>query len=155
MADHSFNVLIWDSAQPERDARVRPNTRVPNFPRVARQQPDPRPASAPAQLSTMALSPAPSTPLSLSRSDIYPSSNPYHTRESPPANARTFLIDELGRFSTSEISDALIKLGLGHDARNAPVQHGGYIPDIHMLSPSPSDTVGQNTRVYGYAYTIK
>ena len=35
----------------------------------------------------------------------------------------------LYKYSTCEISDALIKLGL---------PHGGHIPDIHMLSPAPS-----------------
>jgi len=44
-------------------------------------------------------------------------------------------------FSTCEISDALIKLG---------VSTGGYIPDIHMFSPSPS-----TTRICAPAYTVQ
>ncbi|KAF9459809.1 RraA-like protein [Collybia nuda] len=44
-------------------------------------------------------------------------------------------------FSTCEISDALIKLG---------VLHGGHIPDIHNVSLS-----GNGTRICGPAYTVK
>ncbi|KAG9316620.1 ribonuclease E inhibitor RraA/Dimethylmenaquinone methyltransferase [Chiua virens] len=47
----------------------------------------------------------------------------------------------LSTFSTCEISDALIKLG-------SP--HGGYIPDIHIQSPSNTDT-----RICGPAYTVQ
>jgi len=47
----------------------------------------------------------------------------------------------LSKFSTCELSDALIKLGL---------PHGGHIPDIFMLSPSDPDT-----RICGPAYTVK
>jgi len=47
----------------------------------------------------------------------------------------------LSRFSSCELSDALIKLGL---------PHGGHIPDIHMLSPSDPET-----RICGPAYTVK
>ena len=50
----------------------------------------------------------------------------------------------LSKFSTCEISDALIKLG---------VPHGGHIPDIHMLSPSPH-TAG-DMRICGPAYTVQ
>ena len=39
---------------------------------------------------------------------------------------------KLATFSTCEISDALIKLGL---------PHGGHIPDLHMLSPSSSASI--------------
>ncbi|CAE6407174.1 unnamed protein product [Rhizoctonia solani] len=64
-------------------------------------------------------------------------------------------IEQLVQFSSCEISDALIKLGLTHNAKDAPVQRGGYIPDINMLSPSPTVGDGQNTRICGYAYTVK
>ena len=47
----------------------------------------------------------------------------------------------LAGFSTCEISDALIKLG-------SP--HGGYIPDINMLSPSD-----RSVRICGPAYTVQ
>ena len=47
----------------------------------------------------------------------------------------------LASFSTCEISDALIKLGL---------PHGGHIPDVHMLSPSGSDI-----RICAPAYTVQ
>lgn len=46
----------------------------------------------------------------------------------------------LSSFSTCEISDALIKLGL---------PHGGHIPDIHMVSPS------SDTRICAQAYTVQ
>jgi regulator of RNase E activity RraA len=45
-------------------------------------------------------------------------------------------------FSTCEISDALIKLGL---------PHGGHIPDIGLLSPSPTT----DTKLCGPAYTVR
>jgi len=47
----------------------------------------------------------------------------------------------LGAFSTCEISDALIKLG---------VPHGGHIPDIHLISSSRS-----SARICGPAYTVR
>jgi regulator of RNase E activity RraA len=48
----------------------------------------------------------------------------------------------LAAFSTCEISDALIKLGLSH---------GGYIPDISLVSPSPT----ADTKLCGPAYTVQ
>lgn len=54
---------------------------------------------------------------------------------SPPQSA-------LATFSSCEISDALIKLGL---------PHGGHIPDIRMLSPTTSG----ETRLCGPAYTVQ
>ena len=50
---------------------------------------------------------------------------------------------QLVEFSTCEISDALIKLKL---------PHGGYIPDIYMLSPSASES---SLRICGPAYTVR
>lgn len=47
----------------------------------------------------------------------------------------------LSKFSSCELSDALIKLGL---------PHGGHLPDIHMMSPSDP-----STRICGAAYTVK
>ena len=47
----------------------------------------------------------------------------------------------LAKFSTCELSDALIKLG---------VPHGGHIPDIHIFSPSSGDA-----RICGPAYTVQ
>jgi len=49
----------------------------------------------------------------------------------------------LAGYSTCEISDALIKLGL---------PHGGHIPDITMFSPSSDDA---GVRICGAAYTVK
>lgn len=54
-------------------------------------------------------------------------------------------------FSTCELSDALLKLG---------VPHGGHIPDIHRISPeSPrtnSDSKGSaSVRLCGPAYTVR
>ncbi|KAG8728064.1 hypothetical protein FRC12_022041 [Ceratobasidium sp. 428] len=65
------------------------------------------------------------------------------------------LVNELAQFSTCEISDALVKLGLTHNAKETPVQRGGFIPDVSMMSPSPNDMAGQNTKICGYAYTVK
>jgi hypothetical protein len=154
MSDSAFNVWIWDASQPERATRSRPNTRVPNlFPRVYRPQPNQH--SSPACLPPSAASPSLSTSMSLSHSDPGPSTNSYTTIAALPANPQMSLVEELGRFSTSQISDALIALGLTHDTETTLVQREGYIPDIYMLSPSPSDMAGQNTRICGYAYTIK
>jgi len=47
-------------------------------------------------------------------------------------------------YSTCEISDALVKLG---------VPHGGHIPDIHMFSPSAAGF--NETRICGPAYTVQ
>ena len=48
---------------------------------------------------------------------------------------------DLSKYSSCEVSDALIKLG-------AP--HGGHIPDMTMLSPAD-----QTTRLCGPAYTVQ
>ncbi|CCL99090.1 uncharacterized protein FIBRA_01104 [Fibroporia radiculosa] len=53
------------------------------------------------------------------------------------------LLSSLAKFSTCEISDALIKIGF---------PHGGHIPDIHMFSPQSS---GSDVRVCGPAYTVQ
>ena len=50
----------------------------------------------------------------------------------------------LANFSTCEISDALIKLGL---------PHGGHLPDIQMFSPGTSNQA--ETRLCGPAYTVQ
>lgn len=42
-----------------------------------------------------------------------------------------------------------------HNALDAPVQRGGFIPDIQMMSPSPNDLNGQTKRICGFAYTVK
>ncbi|XP_006460760.1 hypothetical protein AGABI2DRAFT_117687 [Agaricus bisporus var. bisporus H97] len=62
----------------------------------------------------------------------------------PEDLART--TSKLVDFSTCEISDALIKL---------KVPHGGYIPDINMLSPSPSSPSASSIRLCGPAYTVR
>ncbi|KAI5123925.1 hypothetical protein M0805_006342 [Coniferiporia weirii] len=53
----------------------------------------------------------------------------------------------LARFSTCELSDALIKLGL---------PHGGHIPDVHRIA-APTASVGAGTagRLCGPAYTVQ
>lgn len=53
---------------------------------------------------------------------------------------RSFPVIMLARFSTCEISDALIKLG-------SP--NGGYIPDLNLMSQ------GTNSRLCGPAYTVQ
>jgi regulator of RNase E activity RraA len=49
----------------------------------------------------------------------------------------------LSQYSSCEISDALLKLGL---------PHGGHIPDIHMFSPSATSS---EVKICGPAYTVK
>lgn len=49
----------------------------------------------------------------------------------------------LSSFSSCEISDALIKLG---------VPHGGFIPDVYMLSPAPW---AAPVKICAPAYTVK
>ncbi|KZT66378.1 RraA-like protein [Daedalea quercina L-15889] len=49
----------------------------------------------------------------------------------------------LADFSTCELSDALIKVGL---------PHGGHIPDIHMYSPHSG---ASDVRICGPAYTVQ
>jgi len=51
-------------------------------------------------------------------------------------------------FSSCEVSDALLKLG---------VPHGGHIPDIHPISPPhlPSDKNTPGVRLCGPAYTVR
>jgi regulator of RNase E activity RraA len=49
----------------------------------------------------------------------------------------------LSQYSSCEISDALIKLGL---------PHGGHIPDIHTLSLSTSSS---DIKICGPAYTVQ
>ncbi|KAG8747126.1 hypothetical protein FRC10_002175 [Ceratobasidium sp. 414] len=128
----SYNVLVWDSKHPDRPTRSRHTQRsqIMDIPRVPRQN----------------LSSRSST-----------SSNSYTTAMDPSANPspQPALINELAQFSTCEISDSLVKLGLTHNAKENPVQRGGFIPDINMMSPSPNDMGGQNTKICGFAYTVK
>ena len=50
-------------------------------------------------------------------------------------------------FSTAEVSDALIKLG---------VPHGGHIPDIYRIAPHPrSESGALGVRLCGPAYTVR
>ncbi|GJJ06398.1 hypothetical protein Clacol_000589 [Clathrus columnatus] len=60
---------------------------------------------------------------------------------STSATRTTPAFQTLSGFSSCEVSDALVKLGL---------PHGGHIPDIHLLSP-----VDPKTRICGSAYTVK
>ncbi|PCH43379.1 RraA-like protein [Wolfiporia cocos MD-104 SS10] len=53
------------------------------------------------------------------------------------------LLSSLAKYSTCELSDALIKIGL---------PHGGHIPDIRMLSPRPGPA---DVRVCGPVYTVQ
>ncbi|KAF4567615.1 hypothetical protein EYR40_006616 [Pleurotus pulmonarius] len=57
-------------------------------------------------------------------------------------SAARSLLSRLAAFSSCEISDALIKLG---------IPHGGYIPDINMVSPATSSDI----RICGPAYTVQ
>ena len=49
-------------------------------------------------------------------------------------------------FSTCELSDALLKLG---------VPHGGHIPDIHRISPNSDSNGSTSVRLCGPAYTVR
>ncbi|THH19836.1 hypothetical protein EW146_g1379 [Bondarzewia mesenterica] len=60
----------------------------------------------------------------------------------PPDTSPSPLAD----YSTCELSDALLKLG---------VVHGGHISDIHMISPSPSSSIAESARLCGPAYTVR
>ncbi|KAF8639543.1 hypothetical protein AX17_001448 [Amanita inopinata Kibby_2008] len=51
---------------------------------------------------------------------------------------------QLVTFSTCEISDALVKLG---------IPNGGHLADIHMVSPAPPQQ--SSTRICAPAYTVK
>lgn len=141
MADpYSYDVYVWDSKRPERPTRARNNPRTQiMFPRVSRQ---PVPVSS-ASASTSTLG-------STSHSGSYE-----HMESRTSHSPQPTIIDELKKFSTCEISDALIKSGLTHNALDAPVQRGGFIPDIQMMSPSPNDLNGQTKRICGFAYTVK
>ncbi|QRW21357.1 valine-tRNA ligase [Rhizoctonia solani] len=156
-----FNIVVWNTNRPERPHRERPNTRAPNnFSHVMNfgHNRDSNPPSS----SPSASPPSTSTSYSYSHSDSYWDSytNPYQNNQpqmeiSTPASPHLSPIEQLAPFSSCEISDALIKIGLTHNAKDAPIQRGGYIPDINMLSPSPTVGDGQNTRICGYAYTVK
>ncbi|KEP51016.1 putative ATP-dependent rRNA helicase RRP3 [Rhizoctonia solani 123E] len=160
----SFDIHVWNASRPEQATRTRPNTRAPNTFRVSRQEPDtnPSPFPSPSHFMTTTWSPpAPSTPpasssrvSSLSRS--YSDLNSYATTEvaSGPASSQLMLLRELEYFSSSEITSALVSLGLTHRAMDTPVQRGGRLPDIHMLSPWPNNRSGHYMRICGYAYTV-
>ncbi|EUC64392.1 ribonuclease E inhibitor RraA dimethylmenaquinone methyltransferase, putative [Rhizoctonia solani AG-3 Rhs1AP] len=160
-----FNILVWNPNRPERPPRERPNTRMPNaFSQVVNF--DQSPNSNPPSSSPSGSPPSTSTSASYSHSNprshsyVPPYINSYQANQSEmevstSVSPQPSLIEQLSPFSSCEISDALIKLGLTHNASESPVQRGGYIPDINMLSPSPTVGDGQNTRVCGYAYTVK
>lgn len=52
----------------------------------------------------------------------------------------------LALFSTCELSDALIKLG---------VPHGGHIPDVHRVAGLPVASRDGGDRLCGPAYTVQ
>lgn len=64
-----------------------------------------------------------------------------HLRPILTKSART--TSQLIKFPTSDIADALLHLKL---------PHGGYIPDIHMFSPSVPEP---SVRICGPAYTVR
>ncbi|CAE7072141.1 unnamed protein product [Rhizoctonia solani] len=159
-----FNILVWNPNRPERPPRERPNTRIPNaHSQIVNFDQSPR-SNRPSSSSSDS---PPSTSHSYSSHTHshsylppYIQVNPYQASQSEmevsaSVSPRPSLIEQLSPFSSCEISDALIKLGLSHNANETPVQRGGYIPDINMLSPSPTVGDGQNTRICGYAYTVK
>ncbi|CAE6489759.1 unnamed protein product [Rhizoctonia solani] len=159
----SFDIHVWNASRPEQATRTRPNTRAPNTFRVSRQDPDPNPSTLPSTshfMTTTWSPPPPRTPpasssrvpsLSRSYSDI----NSYAATEAVPPSSQMMLLRELEYFSSSEIANALVSLGLSHRAVDASVQRGGRLPDIHMLSPWPNDRSGHYMRICGYAYTVK
>ncbi|KAF8684614.1 RraA-like protein [Rhizoctonia solani] len=158
----SFDIHVWNASRPNQATRTRPNTRAPNTFRVSRQDPDPNPSLLPSTshfMTTTWSPPPPTTPPaqpsrapSISRS--YSDQNA-HSTETVSSSSYMMLLRELEQFSSSEITNALVSLGLSHRAMDAHVQRGGRLPDIHMLSPWPNDRSGQYMRICGYAYTIK
>jgi regulator of RNase E activity RraA len=52
----------------------------------------------------------------------------------------------LAEFSTCELADALLKLG---------VPHGGHIPGLYQLSQSPKSAQEPSKRLCGPAYTVR
>ncbi|CCO33200.1 hypothetical protein BN14_07273 [Rhizoctonia solani AG-1 IB] len=158
----SFDIHVWNASRPNQATRTRPNTRAPNTFRVSRQDPDTNPSPLPStsHFMTTTWSPPPSTtpptssPRAQSMSRSYSDQNA-HAAETAPPGSQMMLLRELGYFSSSEIANALVTLGLSHRAMDAPVQRGGRLPDIHMLSPWPNDRSGQYMRICGYAYTVK
>jgi hypothetical protein len=129
----SYNVMVWDSKRPDHPTRTRQtNHQLMTNPGVAQE-------------------PIPSSNTSMS-------SNSYTTAVMDPfanPNLQPALANELAQFSTCEIAEELVKIGLTHNAKVSLVQRGGFIPDIQMLSPSLNDPVGQTRRICGPAYTVK
>ncbi|KAJ1302945.1 hypothetical protein OPQ81_003239 [Rhizoctonia solani] len=138
----SFDIHVWNASRPEQATRTRPNTRAPNTFRVSRQDPDPNPSPLPTSshfMTTTWSPPPPKTPpasssrvSSLSRS--YSDLNTYATTEPASANSQLTLLRELEYFSSSEIANALVSLGLTHRAMDTPIQQ--CYPSLLPIPPN-------------------
>lgn len=62
-----------------------------------------------------------------------------------PGQSPSAPTSSLAQYSTCEVSDALVKLG---------IPSGGHIPDIDMYSPSPSQDAATG-KICGPAFTVK
>ncbi|CAE6440449.1 unnamed protein product [Rhizoctonia solani] len=160
----SFDIHVWNASRPDQATRTRPNTRAPNTFRVSRQDPDTNPSLLPSTshfMTTTWSPPPPTTPPASSSSRVpslsrsYSDQNAHATETVSSSSSHMMLLRELECFSSSEIANALVALGLSHRAMDAPVQRGGRLPDIYMLSPWPNDRSGHYMRICGYAYTVK
>ncbi|CAE7151870.1 unnamed protein product [Rhizoctonia solani] len=160
-APANFDVWIWNSAHPEQPSRSRPNTRTPSaFPRAKRQKLDPSPTTPPSNLPPSLRNPSP-IPFSkalpgynsiLSLKHAPKTGIPTSTTSTSP---RSLLLQRLEKYSTGEILYALITLGLNQDLEDSPIQHGGLLPDIYMLSPVSINPLKQAHRICGFAHTIE
>ncbi|KAH7345430.1 ribonuclease E inhibitor RraA/Dimethylmenaquinone methyltransferase [Rhizoctonia solani] len=153
----SFDVWIWNSAHPEQPSRSRPNTRAPStFPRARKQRADASPVTSPdSSFSSPPYSSLPPPVASLPKNSSRKQKLNVHDPRSAPSTSTQSLLQQFENFSTGEILYALITLGLTQDSNDTPIQHGGLLPDVYMLSPLSINPLRQTHRICGYAYTIE
>ncbi|CUA70510.1 hypothetical protein RSOLAG22IIIB_08925 [Rhizoctonia solani] len=155
----NFDVWIWSSSHPEQPSRSRPNTRAPNkFSRATRRRADPSAVSSPD-------SPFLSCCSSLSSiASILPDYNSTSSKQKlnvgtrkdvSSMGSRSSLLQRFEQYSTGEVLYALIALGLTQDPKASPIQHGGLLPDVYMLSPLSINPLKQAHQICGFAYTIE
>ncbi|CAE6521346.1 unnamed protein product [Rhizoctonia solani] len=157
----NFDVWVWNSAHPEQPSRSRPNTRAPSkFPRAKRWRADESPVLSSPESSF-------SSPCSslLPLATTFPKYNStFSPKQKPNActpmgvestGSRSLLLRRLEKYSTGEILYALITLGLTQNSEDSPIQHGGLLPDVFMLSPLSINPLNQAHRICGFAHTIE
>ncbi|CAE6406009.1 unnamed protein product [Rhizoctonia solani] len=162
MADPgNFDVWIWNSAHPEQPSRSRPNTRAPSkLARARRRKADDSPVFSSPESSFSSLSPSLLplvTTLPKYNSTFPPKQNPNAcTRMGVESTgSRSSLLQRLEKYSTGEILYALIILGLTQNSDDSPIQHGGLLPDVFMLSPLSTNPLNHSHRICGFAHTIE